>query len=137
VARIVDLAVIAEGHHADASRVLDEELGRERLVVAVNLVVLERGLEDGVQHVETGLVGGEAGSPRCHAAERTGRYLAVWVTGPGTSPVLHLDQLDRGLAHEGLDDVLVREVVRALDRVEGMILVRVLGSQSCRRSAFR
>src|ERR1700694_2981518 len=55
---------------------------------------------------------------------------------PRASPVFHLDQLDRRLAYEGLDHVLVRQVVRALDGVEGMVLVRVLRSQGGRGSAL-
>src|SRR5258708_4959405 len=82
-----------DGRDADASAVLHEQSGDEVLVVAVDGVVFEAGLKDGVQHVETGLVGGERGAPGGHSAERPYRDAAVGVSGPGAAPVLHLDDL--------------------------------------------
>src|SRR5216683_3067763 len=134
--RLEASAAYVDRDHADAARILNQELGGEGLVVAMDLAVLERGLEDGVQHVEARLVGREARAPRGHAAERARRDLAVGVSAPRAAPVLHLDDLDRGLANKGLDHVLVGEIVRTLDRVEGVVLVAVLRPQGSCRAAF-
>src|ERR1051325_1502937 len=89
-----------------------------------------------MEHVEAALVGSKAGAPGGHAAEGPGRDLAVRVTAPRAAPMLHLDDLDRRFANEGLDDVLVGQVVGALDGVEGVALVRVFGPQRRRSAAF-
>ncbi len=115
-----------ERDHADTAAVLDKKLGHERLVVPRDLRVLQRGLEDGVQHVKPGFVGREDRAPGGHAAERTHGDGPVRVAAPRATPVLHLDDLDGRLAHEGFDHVLVGQVVRAFDRVERMRLVGVL-----------
>src|SRR5450759_4825818 len=127
---------LVERDHADAPRVLDEQLGDEGLVVAVDLLVLERGLEDRVEHVEPALVGGEARAPGGHASEGADGDRAVRLAAPWAPPVLHLDHLDRRLSYKGLDNVLVGEVVRALDGVESMGLVRVFGPHHGRGSAL-
>src|SRR5712691_7827459 len=127
--RLESTASHVDRDHAYAARILDEQLGRERFVVPVDLLVLERCLKDGVQHVEAGLVGREARPPRGHAAKRPRRDLAVWLPTPRAAPVLHLDDLDRRLTYERFDHILVGQVVRALDGVEGVGLIAVLGPQ--------
>ena len=134
--RLEPTAAHVDRHHAYTARILNQELGSEGLVVPVDLLELQGGLEHGVKHVEPGLVGGEAGAPRGHAAKRPHGDLAVGVTAPWAAPVLHLDYLDGRLAHEGLDHVLVGEIVGAFDGVEGMGLVAVLGAEHGRGSAF-
>ena len=125
-----------EGDHAHAAAVLDQQLGDKGFVMAGDLWVLQRRLEDRVQHVETGLVRGEAGAPGGHASKRPGRDLAVRVPAPWTAPVLHLDDLHRRLADKRLDHVLVGQVVRAFDGVERVALVRVFRAEGRRGSAL-
>ena len=133
----VDLAgAHVDGRDAHAPAVLHEQLGDERLVVAVNGVVLEAGLEERVQHVEAGLVGGEDGAPGAHAPEGPHRDGTVGVAAPRAAPVLHLHDLDRGLPHERLHHVLVREVVGALDGVEGVRVVAVVRGHHGRGAAL-
>src|SRR5450759_1448682 len=69
-------------HHADAPSILYEELGHERFVVAMDLGVLEGGLEYRMQHVEAGLVSGEASAPCSHPTERSDRDLPIRVPAP-------------------------------------------------------
>src|SRR5581483_8099876 len=96
-----------DGCHARAAAVLDEQRGDERLIVADELRVAERGLKERVEQVEAGLVGGEAGAPGGHAAEGAGADAAIGVAAPGTAPALELDELARCLAHEKLDGILI------------------------------
>src|SRR5207245_4642187 len=105
-----------------AATVLDYQRGHEELVVAVDLLVLERGLEGRVEHVEAALIGGEAGPPGGHAAKGPHRDVAVGLAAPRAAPVLELDDLERRLADEDLDHVLVGQVVAALDGVEGVAI---------------
>jgi hypothetical protein len=50
--------------------VLDHQINAEMLVETLDRRILDRRLEQRVQHVETGLVGGEPGALDLHAAER-------------------------------------------------------------------
>src|SRR5258708_28005609 len=102
----------------------------------MDLLVLERGLKDGVEHVKAGLVRCKARAPSGHAAKWPCRDLAVWLPAPRAAPVLHLDDLDRRFAYKRLDHILVGQVVRALDGVEGVGLIAVLGAQHGRRSTL-
>src|SRR6266550_2475372 len=134
--RVETTGADVEGHHADAPAVLDQQPGHERLVVTCDLWVFEGRLEDGMEHMEPGLVGREARPPGRHATERADRDLAVRVPAPGAAPMLHLDDLDRSLAHECLDDLLVGKVVGAFDGVEGVRLERVLRAHHRRGAAL-
>src|SRR5205085_9781465 len=95
-----------EADHALAAPVLDDQRRDEELVAALDLGELERCLEDRVQHVEAALVGGEAGAPGGHAAERTDADGAVRLAAPRAAPVLELPDLERRLPDEHVHDVL-------------------------------
>ena len=73
-----------------------------------------------------GDVGGEDRARRAGGAERPLRELAVLVSREDGAPVLELVDVVGRLAGEDLDRVLVAEVVRALDGVEGVDLGVVL-----------
>ncbi len=62
------------------------------------------------------------GAGRAGGAEGTLVELALRVAGEDAAPVLELVDVARRLGGEDLDRVLVAEVVRALDRVEGVRL---------------
>ena len=121
-----DAGAQLDGGDPLAAPVLDEEARREPLVVTLHLRVLEGGLEERVQHVEAGLVGGVPGPPDAHAAEGADGDAAVLLPAPRAAPVLELDHLARGLVHEGLDGVLVSEPVGAADRVVDVIVEGVV-----------
>src|SRR4029078_7557412 len=57
------------GHDALRVAVVDEQPGDDTLVEAGDRVVLQRGLEQRVEHVEAGLVGGEPRAHLPHAAK--------------------------------------------------------------------
>src|SRR5262249_12241837 len=79
-----------------AAAVLRDEGGDEELVITVDLLVLERRLEDRVQHVEPALVGCIAGPPGRHAAEGSDADASVGFPAPGTAPVLELEDFQGG-----------------------------------------
>ena len=66
--------------------VVDEQLGDEPLVVADDARVLQRGLEQRVEHVEAGLVRGKPRAHLLHAAERADGDVAVGLAAPRDNP---------------------------------------------------
>jgi uncharacterized protein YheU (UPF0270 family) len=111
----VELAQFAAAHFhrgdALATAVIDQQVERVVLVEAGDRGKLQRGLEQGVQDVEAGLVGGEPGTLLLHAAKRTHRDRAVGLAVPGATPVLKLQQFLGGFVDEVLDAVLVGKPV--------------------------
>ena len=73
--------------------VVDQEPGDEPLVVPLHRGILQGRLEQRVQHVEPGLVGGEPGAHLLHPAERPDRDPAVVLPAPRAAPVLELEEL--------------------------------------------
>ena len=115
---------------------VDQQRGHVPLVVAGDLLVLQRGLEQRVQQVEAGLVRREPGAHLLHAAEGADRDLAVRGAAPRAAPVLQLHQLDRRLRDEGLDRVLVTQPVAARHRVVGVLVQAVVGRDDRRSAAL-
>lgn len=98
------------------------------LVEALDLRVFQRGLEQGVQHVEAGLVGGEPGAFDLHAAEAPHVDRTVRFAAPRAAPLLELGHLARALMHEVIDHVLFAQPVAAGDGVvevvvEGIVIL--------------
>jgi hypothetical protein len=121
--------VAGDGAAADAFVVL-HEAGDEPLLVAVDLlVVLHQLLVEHVQQRLAGDVGDVVGACGGRAAERAGSQLPFGAAVEGDPGVLQPEHLVRGLAAHDLDRVLIAEVVRALDGVEGVGLPGVVGVQ--------
>ena len=89
-----------------------------------------------MQHVEAGLVGREPGALHTHAAEGAHGDPTVRRAAPGAAPVLELDELPRSRLYEGLDRVLIREEVTALQRVVGVELEAVVRPHRARGTAL-
>ena len=121
--------------HAAYAVALDHQLGDEGLVVARERVA-QRGLEERVQHVEAGLVGGEPRAHLLHPAERAHRDLAVVAPAPRAAPVLQPQQLLGDLVDEDLDAVLVAQPVAARDGVVGVLVERVVLGDYAGGAAF-
>ena len=96
------------------------------LVEAVDVAVLDGGLEKGVEHVEAGAVSGEPGAGNLHSAERADVDPAVRLPAPGTSPVLELVELTRSAVNEEVNDVLLAEPVAAGDGVNKVLVEAVI-----------
>jgi hypothetical protein len=105
--------------------VVDQQPADEPLVVAGDALVLERRLEEGVEHMKASLVRGEPGAELLHAAERPHRDVPVRLAAPRAAPVLEPDQLPRGFGDEGLDGRLIAQPVPAGDGVVGVLLQAV------------
>jgi hypothetical protein len=98
--------------------------------------VLDRGLEQRVQHVEAGLVGGEPGTLDFHAAEGAHVHVAVFAATPRAAPVLHLHHRGVRVGYEVLDDILLAEPVTSRDRVVEMVFEAIVRLGHCRRAAL-
>ena len=125
-----------DGQHATHATVLDQQVGAEELVVAPDLRVLERGLEEGVQDVEAAAVGGEPGARHLHAAEVADVDVSVILAAPGAAPLLQLDHLFSTVLDEIFDHVLFTEPVTAGDGVVEVVVQAVVGANDTRRAAF-
>src|SRR5207302_10821583 len=115
------------GHRALHPAVLDERTGDEPFVVPGDGGVLERGLTQGMQHMEAGLARGEPRALFLHSAERADSDVAVPIAAPGTAPVLESQQLFGGFLHEGFHGILIAQPVPTGNRVVGMIGQGVAG----------
>ena len=125
-----------DGQHATHAAVLDQQVGTEELVVAPDLRVLERGLEEGVQDVEAASVGREPGAGYLHAAEVADVDVSVILAAPGAAPLLQLDHLLSTVLDEIFDHVLFTEPVTAGDSVVEVVVQAVVGANDTRRAAF-
>ncbi|KFB66838.1 MAG: hypothetical protein CAPSK01_003777 [Candidatus Accumulibacter vicinus] len=105
-------------------------------VEALDRRILDRGLEERVQHVKTGLVGGEPGPLDLHAAESTHIDMPVRGTAPWASPVLELGQLLGTVCHEILDHILLAQPVAATHRIVEVILEAIGRQLHPRRTAL-
>ena len=113
------------GDHALAAILVDHELPGEELLVDRDVALDELLVENLDQDVARD-VGREDRPRRAGRAERALRELPVVGAREDRPPLLELVDVERRLAREDLDRVLVAEVVRALDGVEGMDLGAVL-----------
>jgi hypothetical protein len=105
-----------------------EQGGDEPLVVAGDARVLQRRLEERVQHVEAGLVGREPRAHLLHAAERTHADAAVGLAAPWAAPVLEAQQFLRRFPDERLDRVLIAQPVAARDGVVSVLVEGVVAA---------
>ena len=115
--------VVRDQPAADA--VLDAERGGEVLFVDLDAEALEL-LPQGVQDNQAGDVGRVAGARRPGPTEGALGDAAVGHPREDAATVLEPDDLPRGVVGHRLDGVLVAQVVRALDAVEGVVLRRVV-----------
>ena len=122
--------------HAGAAAVLDDQVGRIIFIEAPDRRIFQRGLEQRVQNMETGLVGGVPGALDLHAAERPHRDRAVGLPAPRTAPVLQLQQFQWRGIDEQLDRVLVAEPVTAGDGVVEMVVQAVIVLDDAGGAAF-
>ena len=75
-----------------------------------------------MQNVETALVSRIPGTLFFHTAEWTHRNRAIFITTPGTTPVLKLDQFERCLLYKILNHILITQPVTATDGIVEMHL---------------
>ncbi|MNS91104.1 hypothetical protein D3C72_1251810 [compost metagenome] len=121
-----DAVLDVEGQYPLDAAIVHDEIQTEVLVIALDGRVLDGGLEQGVQNVETGLVCGEPGARDLHPAETADVGLAIRLAAPGAAPVLQLDHLVGGVVDEVLDHVLLTQPVATGDGVVEVVFEGVV-----------
>ena len=113
-------------HQAARVPIIHQNVEDEMLIKALDLWELKGGLEQGVQHVEAGLIGGEPGTFDLHAAEATNVDAAVRTTTPRTSPLFKLGHLRWTMVHKVVNDILFAKPVAPCNRVVEMVFKAVM-----------
>lgn len=70
--------------------IINQNIQHEMFVKTLDLRELQRGLEQRVQHMEAGLIGGEPGTLDFHAAEATYVDATIRATAPWAPPQFQL-----------------------------------------------
>ena len=104
--------------------------------MAPDALILETGLEERVQQVEAGLVGGEPGALGLHAPKGAHRNMAIRFPIPRATPVLQLHHLGGGFADKGFDRILITQPVAPGNRVVRVLIQAVARLDHGRRAAF-
>ena len=125
-----------DGHHPLHTAIIHQQLGDEEFVIAGDGGVFQGGLEQRVQHMEAGFIGGEPGAHFFHATEGTHGDMSVRFATPGTSPMLEPQHLFWRFPDEGLDCILIAEPVAARDGVAGMLVQAIIGLDDCGGTPF-
>ncbi len=125
-----------DDHHTLHAPVRAHQIDAEIFIEAPDRRIFDRGLEQGVQHVEAGLVGSEPGALDLHAAEGAHVHMAVGLAAPGAAPVLQLHHLFGAMRHEILDHILLAEPVAAAHGVVEMVVELVVRTCHGGRTAF-
>jgi hypothetical protein len=87
---------------------------------------LKGGLEQGVQHVEAGFIGGKPGTFDLHAAEAADVDAAVRAAAPRASPLFKLGHFRRAVVNEVVDDILLAKPVAPGNGVVKMVLKAIM-----------
>src|SRR5665213_713264 len=116
--------------------ILNQQSRSKSFVVTGDRSELQRSLEERVQHVEAGLVGGEPRAHLLHAAEWTDCYSTVGLAAPGASPMFKVEQFLGNFVAEVFDRVLVAQPVAAGTRVVAMFVDAVVLAGHARSAAL-
>ena len=124
--------------HALHAPVIDDQVHAEVFIQTSDRLVLDRSLEECVQHVKTGLIRSEPGPLDFHATEGAHVDMAVRLAAPRASPVLHLHKFIVGVVDEVLDNILLAQPVTARHGivevgVEAVVRLRDRGGAALRR----
>ena len=95
-------------------------------IKALNLGKLKGGLEEGMQHVEAGFIGGKPGTFDLHATEAPDVNAAVRAAAPRASPLFQLGHFRRAVVNEIVDDILLAQPVASGDGVVKMVLKAIV-----------
>ena len=116
--------------------VIHQQLGDEPFVVALNLVVLKRGLKECVENMEAGLVGRKPRASFLHSSKRTNGDVTVGFAAPGASPMLKTQKLLRSFSDKGFYGILIAKPIASRDRVITMLIERVVWLGHSGRATF-
>ena len=124
-------AHVDRGYAAGSTALVEKQLSHIPFIITMNPIVFERGLKEGVQHVEAGLVGRIKRSLDRHTPEGANTDPSIRIPAPRATPVLELNQLVAGLLDERLDHVLVGEKIAALDGIVAMRIEAIVFAHHC------
>ncbi len=113
-------------HQATCMTVVDQNVEDKMFIEALNLWELKGGLEEGVQHVEAGLIGGEPGAFDLHATEAADVDAAVRTAAPRASPLFQLGHFRWAMVNEIINDILLAKPVAPCNRVVEMVFEAVM-----------
>lgn len=91
--------------------IINQNIQYEMFVKTLDLRELQRGLEQRVQHMEAGLIGGEPGTLDFHAAEATYVDATIRATAPWASPQFQLGHFGWAVVDEIIHDILLTQPV--------------------------
>lgn len=91
--------------------IINQNIQHEMFVKTLDLRELQRGLEQRVQHMEAGLIGGEPGALDFHAAEATYVDATIRATAPWASPQFQLGHFGWAVVDEIIHDILLTQPV--------------------------
>lgn len=113
-------------HQATRLSVINQNVENEMFIEALNLWELKGGLEQGVQHVEAGFIGGEPGAFNLHTAKAANVDAAVRAAAPRTSPLFKLGHFRGTMMHKVVNDILFAKPVAPCNRVVEMVFKAVM-----------
>ena len=87
--------------------IINQNIQHEMFVKTLDLRELQRGLEQRVQHMEAGLIGGEPGTLDFHAAEATYVDATIRATAPWASPQFQLGHFGWAVVDEIIHNILL------------------------------
>jgi len=116
-----------DGDDAGDPLILDDQIDTEVFVETLDRRILDRGLEERVQHVKAGLVGGKPGPFDLHSAEGADIDVPVFRPAPRTAPMLELGRLFGTAGDEVFDHVLFAQPVATMHGVVEVVVEAVAG----------
>ena len=122
--------------HALRTTVLDQQVDAKMFVEALDRRILERSLEQRVQHVKTGSVGSEPGAFNFHTAECAHVDMSIRFAAPWTSPMFQLHHLLGAMGNKIIDDVLLAQPVAAGHGVVKVVRKAVVRLHYAGRTTF-
>lgn len=94
-------------HQTASMAVIDQDIQDEMFIKALNLRELQRGLEQGMQHMEAGFIRGKPGTLNFHTTEATYVDATVRATAPWATPLFQLRHFGRTMVDKVIHDILL------------------------------
>ena len=116
---------------------LHKNLCSEPFIIAGNIVVLERCLKKGVEHMETGFICSKPCTLNFHASKRSSCHFPISFPTPWTTPMLHLNQFSRSLFHKKFHRVLITHPISSGNGIVDMVFQRIVLFDNSSRTALR
>ena len=106
--------------------IIDQNIQHKVFVKALDLWELQRGLEQGMQHMEAGFIRSKPGTLNFHPAEATNVDATVFAATPRATPLFQLGHLGRTVVDKIIHDILFTQPVSARYRIVKMVVKAVM-----------